>query len=161
MNTHYLSKQDATAEITATIEAGGAAKSSEYNVDAIFDDCYAPAGAPTYGYVQRADTEEFWASVERHALTIVTVEDPTKAEAEEVPVFDIRTYRRAYVTDDGRHYPAYDEYVEIAQTMDGDYLQRGWTGETGTPGGWSWVEDDQDSQAEVRLIVSCIGWAQA
>ncbi len=60
-------RDQATAEVTAAIEGNGAdvATAEEFDVPAIVNEAY--GWSDVLGYFQRADAEEFWAIVERHA----------------------------------------------------------------------------------------------
>ena len=67
----FTTKADVVAEITQAIENGDA-RAEEYDLDAIADECftYDPAAGHIQhaGYHQTATVEEFWQSVERHAI---------------------------------------------------------------------------------------------
>ena len=59
-------KNQALEEIAQAIEATGEANADDYDLETILDEMY-NFGAG--GYVQAVDHEEFWASVERNAVT--------------------------------------------------------------------------------------------
>jgi hypothetical protein len=61
---HYTTADEAKASICEAIEASGAAKAADYEIEAIFDETF------TYRidkYEQTVDSDEFWRIVERHA----------------------------------------------------------------------------------------------
>lgn len=63
----YTTRQDAEAMITQTIEAGGAADATDYNIDQIFETCF-EYSADLQAFVQTVDTDSFWDAVEEAAL---------------------------------------------------------------------------------------------
>ena len=62
--TRYATRDQAIAFIVECIEAGDATR-AEFDIEAIAD---AVLSDWDRGYIITADTEEFWAAVERHAL---------------------------------------------------------------------------------------------
>lgn len=74
--TRYSTDSDAKAAIIEAIEAGGAAKSDEYDIDAIFEAAYEYITDTddqgnqllnTAGFVQVVDDEAFWGIVAENA----------------------------------------------------------------------------------------------
>lgn len=60
----FATRNDVLAEIAAAIEAGGEARSAEFDLDAIADDTYTFDTAQQ-AFVQTATETEFWSAVER------------------------------------------------------------------------------------------------
>lgn len=62
----FTTRTEAMAAVAEAIEAGGAARADEYDLDAIIDDTHR-FDEPTQRYVPAVDPDGFWAAVERHA----------------------------------------------------------------------------------------------
>ena len=62
--TSYVTRDGAESYVMGIIESGDAS-ADEFNIDAIVDDCF-EYDTDLHQFVLTADTDEFWASVERN-----------------------------------------------------------------------------------------------
>lgn len=74
MATIYCTAREVISAIAAAIEGSGEvnAAADEFDLGAISADCFSyrtfPGEAQRNGYEQTANGEEFWASIQRHAI---------------------------------------------------------------------------------------------